>query len=53
MKDPSTKFGDLSDPNSLASRLLTKEVISTFETDTDIPATDINKQIEDIRKHGI
>ena len=53
MKDPSTKFGDLSDPNSLASRLLTKDVISTFETDTDIPATDINKQIEDIRKHGI
>ena len=53
MKDPSTKFGDLSDPNSLASRLLTKEVISTFETDTDIPATDINKQIENIRKHGI
>ena len=53
MQDPTGKFGDLSDPNSFASRLLNKNVITTFETDTDVSASEINEYMEDIRKKGI
>ena len=53
MQDPTGKFGDLSDPNSFSSRLLNKNVITTFETDTDVSASEINEYMEDIRKKGI
>ena len=53
MQDPTSKFGDLSDPNSFASRLLNKNTITTFETDTDVSASEINEYMEDIRKKGI
>jgi hypothetical protein len=53
MQDPTGKFGDLSDPNSFASRLVNKNTITTFETDTDVSASEINEYMEDIRKKGI
>jgi hypothetical protein len=53
MQDPTGKFGNLSDPNSFASRLLNKNVITTFETDTDVSTSEINEYMEDIRKKGI
>ncbi len=53
MQDPTGKFGDLSNPDSFASRLLNKNIITTFETDTDVSASEINEYMEDIRKKGI
>ena len=53
LQDPTSKFGDLSDPDSFASRAVDKGVITTFENDTDVSASEINEYMEKIKKKGI